>query len=373
MLVKRHLLIVMVGFLALGAPLNEGWAQGGGDKTEQVKVAYEKARRLYRQGKYNDAIKAFDEVKDLQYHPILDYGLANCYEAQRDYAKATYYLEKYLNNYSKFTMSPKHPSLDDVKEKIKALKARIAAGASDPGTPPTPPPTDATPGGSAGDPVPGPDPYAVPPPPGGDGATPPGGQPPGQPYAPPPGPYRRSLILSLDVGASAMAAAGASGWYGDTGTGGGLYFSAIWRFIPYLGLGLNGGFSVVGSSSSLTDSNVLFGVVALELRGFVPLGRMFDLWAGLGIGYGASSSGSDYSVAGPALAVTLGFEWFVSRMFSVGLITRLYRMFPTKYCAWNTTENERVCGSLPDNADTGVVWYFGVSGTYHLPLVGRRR
>ena len=46
-------------------------------------------------------------MKDLRYHPILDYGIANCYEGLRDYDKAIYYLEKYIRNHPKHKMSPK--------------------------------------------------------------------------------------------------------------------------------------------------------------------------------------------------------------------------------------------------------------------------
>jgi hypothetical protein len=367
----KHALALIVGLL-LAVP-NGGTpvlAQAA-DKGEQVKVAYENARKLYRQGKYQEAIKAFDEVKDLQYHPILDYGLANCYEALRDYNKAVYYLDKYLRNYPKFQMSPKHPSKEDVAEKIKALKERAAApaGSGDP-TPPTPP-RDATPGGQTGDPVPGPDPYAVPPPPG-DGAVGGGGAPPpgsGPPAGPPAAFARRSLMFSVDAGVAAFAGYSDGSGLSDTSTGGGLFASAIWRFV--LGIGVSGGFVAVGSDATDGGPAVL-ALGALEVRGFLPVGRL-DFWGSVGIGYGviASDDGMNtYSASGPALTVAAGMDWFIARSLSIGVLGRVYRIFPTKFCVEGSGMDSCSTSDLGDY-NPGVAWYLGVSATYYLPL-GRR-
>ncbi|MFH2010668.1 MAG: tetratricopeptide repeat protein [bacterium] len=391
MRLTRPLAVFFAGAL-LATGLNVAELSAAPDqKTAQIGAAFKKARTLYRQGKYQEAIRAFDEVKDLRYHPILDYGIANCYASLRDYNKAIYYLEKYNRNYPKHKMSPKHPTVADVNEKIKSFRklgasgggtpapgpgADPAHGTSDPGgtagTPTHVTPGEGAPGGSAGDPMPGPDPYAVPPPPGG-GAT-------GGVYgtggggAPPPpygvrkshGPARRSIVLTVDLGASAFASGSQN--FDSADTGGGAYLSAQWRFIPWLALGLHGGFSVVGYNSDYGSGNpFVWAVGGLEVRGYIPIKRL-DIWGGLGLGYGQvswSDSLYTYSVAGPALFVGLGLDWFITNRFSIGIVGRIYKMFPNKACV------DGSCYGY-DNLNPGVSWYAGLAVTWHFP-VGRRR
>lgn len=389
MRISRTLLVVMAGaLLTLGAPDRPVQAAPD-EKAGQVAKAYENARQLYRQGKYEAAIKAFDEVKDLKYHPILDYGIANCYEGLRDHTKAVYYLKKYIRNHSKHSMSPKHPSVADVEEKIKVLEQRAASGGG--GTPPVAggTPTSGTPAsgggddpaGMPGDPVPGPDPYAVPPPPGG-GATGPvygGGG------APPPvgvhhvaaGPARRSLMVSVDFGAASFAGGSSYGWAANTG--GGIFATALWRFIPWLAVGLHGGVSAMDAEycdagGCYAGDALYFALGMLEARGILPLGR-FDFWASFGIGYAAVGQPiNEYetmSTAGPAIAVGLGIDWFLARTFSLGLVTRIYKMIPSEIC---NAPGESGCRAIQSDEDMGVSWYAGLSVTWHYPLFfGRPR
>ena len=343
---SRTLLVVVVGtMLAMASPDRQAQAAPD-DQNQQIAKALNNARQLYRQGKYEAAIKAFDEVKDLKYHPILDYGIANCYEGLRDYTKAVYYLKKYNRNHPKHTMSDKHPSVADVEEKIKVLEQRASSGGAPPvagGTPTHGTPASGggapDPAGMPGDPVPGPDPYAVPPPPGG-GATGPvygGGG------APPPGagvhhvatgPTRRSLIVSVDFGAASFAGGGVNSW--STSTGGGIFATVLWRFIPWLALGLHTGVSAMDAEYSDYSGNALyFALGMLEARGILPVGP-FDFWGSLGVGYASAGQPLDayetVTVSGPAMAVGLGIDWFLARTFSLGLVTRIYKMFPSEVC-----------------------------------------
>ena len=382
----RTLLVVMAGaLLALGASAQSAQAAPD-EKAAQVAKAYDNARQLYRQGKYEAAIKAFDEVKDLKYHPILDYGIANCYEGLRDFTKAVYYLKKYIRNHPSHSMSPKHPSVADVEEKIKVLEQRATSGggAAPPvagGTPTHGTPASgggADPAGMPGDPVPGPDPYAVPPPPGGGstGAVYGGGG------APPPGhgvhhvaagPTRRSLIVSLDFGAASFAGGGASSWVASTG--GGVYATVLWRFIPWLALGLHTGVSAMDAEySTYSGSAMYFALGMLEARGILPLGP-FDFWGSFGIGYASAGQALDaydtLTISGPAIGVGLGIDWFLARTFSLGLVTRIYRMFPSQECS---DALHGGCVDLSADSDPGVSWYAGLSVTWHYPLFfGRPR
>ncbi len=407
MRLTRPLAVVFAGALLISSAWSSE-ATAAPAKTKQIAAAFKKARTLYRQGKYQEAIRAFDEVKDLRYHPILDYGIANCYAALRDYNKGIYYLEKYKKNHSKHKMSPKHPSVADVNAKIASWKKLAASAGTTTGTDPTPsgtgtsggtgtppPPPTGTGGGAAGqpghvagDPLPGPDPYAVPPPPGGGstGGVYGGG---GGAGAPPPPhgirrrrPARRSLILSLDFGAAAFAAVSGNGnLMGDSSTGGGVYVTALWRFIPYLAVGVHGGASVMGADADAYDYNpLIWAVGVLEARGFIPLGKL-DIWASLGFGYASISQtyydnmngyDSSFSFSGPALAVGVGVDYFFSRIFSLGVLGRIYKMFPTKACVNNWAGD--FCGDVADGTNTGVSWYLGLAATYHFPLrFGRKR
>jgi len=377
-------------------------AQAAPAKTQQIAAGFTKARTLYRQGKYQEAIRAFDEVKDLKYHPILDYGIASCYSALRDYNKGIYYLKKYIKNHPKHQMSPKHPSVADVQIKIGSWKKLAASAGTTPGSDPTPAPGTGTSGGNgtttppdpgggtgtpghvAGDPLPGPDPYAVPPPPGG-GST--GGVYGGGGGAPPPphgihrrrGPARRALVLSVDFGAAAFAATGSNGQMSDTSTGGGVYVTALWRFIPYLALGLHGGASIVGADTAGYDYQPLIWAVGMvEARGYIPIRRL-DIWASFGVGYASITQNytdfngydSSFSLSGPAVAVGLGLDYFFSRIFSLGVVGRIYKMVPTNACYNNASVD--VCGEVYSEDKAGFSWYFGLAATYHFPLSFGRR
>ncbi len=396
MRLTRPLAVVFAGALLLSSAWSSA-AEAAPAKTKQIAAAFKKARTLYRQGKYQEAIRAFDEVKDLKYHPILDYGIANCYSALRDYNKGIYYLEKYIKNHSKHSMSPKHPSVADVRTKIGSWKQLAASAGTTPGgdprpvpgsgtsggTVPPPPggttPGAGTPGAMAGDPLPGPDPYAVPPPPGGGttggvyGGGGGGAPPPPQGIKSRGGPHRRSLILSVDFGPSAFASA--DGYVSDTATGFGGYFTALWRIFPFFAIGVHGGVSVVGSNADYYDSGaLLWAVGVVEARGFIPLGRL-DVWGSFGVGYGSISqnytdmSGYDtnLSISGPAISAGMGVDYFFSRIFSMGVLGRIYKLVPTSYCDGD------ICGDIPAGENTGIAWYVGVSGTYHFPLSFRRR
>lgn len=398
MRLTRPLAVVFAGVMLLSTAWSQE-AAAAPSKTQQIAAAFKKARTLYRQGKYQEAIRAFDEVKDLKYHPILDYGIANCYAALRQYNKGIYYLEKYIKNRAKHKMSPKHPTVVDVRAKIGSWKKLAASAGTTPGTDPTatgtgtsgggttPPPPGGngtgTPGHVAGDPLPGPDPYAVPPPPGGGstgGVYGAGGG--GAP--PPPGvhrrsaPARRSLILSVDLGAAAYASGDADAGTSHSDTGFGIFGTAMWRIFPFLGIGVHGGVTAVGSQYDNYNA-LVFGVGVVEARGIIPI-RRIDIWGSFGVGYGALSqrytdlSGydSNYSIGGPAIAAGVGLDWFLSNTFSLGVVGRLYKMFPTRYCVNDSAEDD--CYDLPDNQSPGFAWYAGLAATYHFPLrFGRKR
>lgn len=388
MRLSHYLVVVMAGAVLAASTPGQVALGAPEDNTAKVAEAYKNARQLYRQGKYDEAIRAFDEVKALKYHPILDYGIANCYEGLRDYDKAVYYLDQYVRHHPKHEMSSAHPSVQDVQEKIKVLKQRAATGGpgqTGGGTPahgtpasagqgdPGDPGDSGDPGGLAGDPVPGPDPYAVPPPPGG-GST-------GAVYGTPPppgvhramtGPARRSLMVSLDFGAASFTGGGPAGPVSNTSTGGGLFATVLWRFIPWLAVGMHAGITAMDSDYIYAGDRTYFAVAALEARGILPLGPI-DLWGSFGIGYGKAAkplSGTygTVSVSGASVGGALGMDWFLARTFSLGLLGRIYKLAGTEYCDYNNQ-----CGPITADAGTGVSWYVGMAVTWHYPLIFGRR
>ena len=61
MRLTRPLAVVFAGALLI-CSVNSTEAVAAPSKTKQIAAAFKKARTLYRQGKYQEAIRAFDEI-----------------------------------------------------------------------------------------------------------------------------------------------------------------------------------------------------------------------------------------------------------------------------------------------------------------------
>ena len=188
---------------------------------------------------------------------------------------------------------------------------------------------------------------------------------------------RRSLLVSVDLGATSFASRGSGAFTDGVGTGGGIFATALWRFIPWLAVGVHGG--VTAMDSAYCDSygydcgTLYFATGLLEARGILPIGPL-DLWGSLGVGYGTVvqpvNDYDSYSVSGATLAAGVGLDWFLVPRFSIGILSRVYKIFPTEYC----DENGNCYDSDLGDSDPGVAWYAGLSATWHYPLhFGRRR
>lgn len=85
--------------------------------------AYEKARDLYYEGKYKEAIDAYRKfIQDFpksDYADDAQYEIAMCYEFMEDYKKAIEEYEKLLKNY------PNSEYVDGAKASIEYLKEYI--------------------------------------------------------------------------------------------------------------------------------------------------------------------------------------------------------------------------------------------------------
>lgn len=82
--------------------------------------AYEKARDLYYEGKYKEAIEAYRKfIQDFpksEYADDAQYEIAMCYEFMEDYKKAIEEYEKLIKNY------PNSEYVDGAKASIEYLK-----------------------------------------------------------------------------------------------------------------------------------------------------------------------------------------------------------------------------------------------------------
>lgn len=94
-------------------------------KTDEVaktpdEEAYDKARNLYYEGKYKEAIEAYRKlIKDYpksEYGDDAQYEIAMCYEFLEDYKKAIEEYEKLIKNY------PNSEYVDGAKSSIEYLK-----------------------------------------------------------------------------------------------------------------------------------------------------------------------------------------------------------------------------------------------------------
>jgi len=400
-----RMLIVAVASLALGGIASRtAAAQGktpaptaptptpGGDprvaprpsKAQQTQAAYEKARRLFRQSRYKAAIRAFEEVKDLQYHPILDYGIAKCHEGLGDFKSAIYYLHKYLRNFGRHKMSKRHPTVADARVKIgvltERLKDRKARPAIGPGprpgviNPVTPPPApDETPVGTrtraaataqpvGGEAFPGPYPF------GGrvfSGVNPPA-----------PSWVRRSIILYFGLGGGAFSREEVGTLGEHLSANGGLTLGLLWRINPYVAVGptayIAGGvtrdiFNVPDLGATTDGARLLYANLLLEARGILPVSRV-DFWVGFGIGYTHISldydTGEEREVSVPSLGLrgTVGLDIFLSERFTLGIVLSFTGTVPADVCV-----QDQKCRKPSPYHKPGVLWHLGMTFNWHIP------
>lgn len=347
---------------------------------QQTQAAYEKARRLFRQSRYKPAIRAFEEVKDLQYHPILDYGIAKCHEGLLDYKSAIYYLHKYVRNYTRHKMSKRHPTLADAKVKIGVLKKRLKAMKTAPPTgtapmnPVTPPP------------APGETPVRV----RATAITKPAGTeafPGPYPFAPrvfsgvnPPKPswVRRSIILYFGLGGGAFAREDAGTLGEHLSANGGITMGLLWRINPYVAIGptayISGAinrhpYDVADLGYLETDNTrLLYAPILLETRAILPVSRV-DLWIAFGIGYThisidyeVGNSETEVSIPSLGLRGTMGLDIFLSESFTLGLVLSFTGTVPGHICV-----QDEKCRKPINRDKPGLLWHLGMTFNWHLP------
>jgi hypothetical protein len=363
----------IVGLLASALVLTALSPHAHAASAQEIRNKYQAAKKLQADGKYEEAITAFKEVKVLRYHPILDYRIGQCYEALNQLKLAITSYKLYLKFYDRFTPGKNHPKKPVVRQKIEQLEARSTAP---PVTlpPDTAPPSDPPEGKTAGQQGHQPGHY-YPDQPGG-GRHPPGhpDQPPGV-HKKPSFPKWKAFYLGADFGAAGFS----GGDLGDASSYGlGLSAWIFYRPLRYISAGVVGIYDTmtVDSSGSIYSGRPTLGSVQLEVRGHLPFYAHgsnttgLELWAGASAGYAGLSLEVDglsdtYRADGGIVGASVGAELSLYGWMSVGAIARLAKPF-LETSSDHTGETVQAEWTLDEGPDEGVVWYIGFSTTFHL-------
>jgi hypothetical protein len=388
---RKHLL----GILTAASLLLSGVGVARGASNAEVRRKYQNAKKLYRAGRYEQAITAFKEIKVLRYHPILDYRIGQCYEALGQVQPAIVSFKLYIKYYGKFTPGKNHPS----KKEVRARIARLQSGNIPPTTPPPdggsgalPPSTktDAGPAGASDQS-------------GGGQTPPPGGMGPqhgsGQDEYPPPEPPKKmgyprwkGLFFGADVATMGFSG-GDLGNLSSYGVGGSLW--AFYRPFEYLSGGLVGSISSLQSNKIYYSKRPTFAFAAVEVRGHLPLlshrsrryhqveiwGGVFGGYANLKLDFDASNVDTittnnlptKYDVNGGVIGAVAGAEWYWVQWISLGMTFRVAKAFlpgddAFDFAGKTATSWDGMGWDPAEGIDEGTLWYIGVSATFHLFL-----
>lgn len=175
-----------------------------------------------------------------------------------------------------------------------------------------------------------------------------------------------SLMLGLEAGVTHALAPDRSSITASAEPGGSLDLALLWRTVDWVAVGLGLGFA--GLPVKASDADTAWVTSALILSRFLlPVGRV-DVWAELGVGFGALTQTVRFinarriTMLGPGLAGGLGLDVFVHRRLSLGAAFRVLRIFPGQYCL------DAECTPPGQGLDPGLLWRTVVTLTYHFPL-----
>jgi len=89
------------------------------DPAARSKELFQEAQKLYKQGKYADAIVKLDEANALKPHPVINYNIARCHEQLGDVPKALRAYRDYLR------LSPDAKDKQAVSDSIANLERKL--------------------------------------------------------------------------------------------------------------------------------------------------------------------------------------------------------------------------------------------------------
>lgn len=179
-----HLLVALAALAAVAILLGRASpARAQEDALHAAKVHYEAGEQHYLRGRYEEAIREFEEALRLSKRPALLYNIAQAYERLGDLAKTREYLQRYLDSGA---ATPEEATT--LGDKIRVLDERLTRTGQSPG--PTTPATATAPPSTGTS-------LDAPPP-----ATP----------APPRGPYATWKWVAIGSGAGLVALSGFFAW-----------------------------------------------------------------------------------------------------------------------------------------------------------------
>lgn len=189
---------------------------------------------------------------------------------------------------------------------------------------------------------------------------------------------RRGLELNLGLGVAGCTDWACAGFDPSAHT----RLEVLFRIVPYFAAGLHMGFQFGNPDRTLERwvdrgwSMLLGG----ELRGILPVGKL-EAWVGLALGFMRMQIDEDNNdpneidrwwTNGFGLGVGFGTNYFVHPKVALGLDFWLYKGFFDEGCTYQNDGNTRTetCGTFSDDerAQIGIVFTFGLSATFFLPL-----
>lgn len=141
-----RLCFALVALLA-SAP---AWAQAEPGTDDRARELYENGEILYNEGRYEDAIVAWEEAYRLSNRPALLFNIANAYERLGRYDEAL----DALNRYRAYAKAEERDSLDRRIANLERRRDEARAAAASAAPTPTPPPVEPTPAPVAPAPAP---------------------------------------------------------------------------------------------------------------------------------------------------------------------------------------------------------------------------
>jgi tetratricopeptide (TPR) repeat protein len=110
------------------------WAAGNEADPDQEAASrhFESGRAFYLANDYVHALEEFEATQRLRSKPELDYNIARCHDRLEHYREAVASYERYL------AARPRTPDADEIRERVRTLKARLDAEAP---ASPSPPPS----------------------------------------------------------------------------------------------------------------------------------------------------------------------------------------------------------------------------------------
>lgn len=161
-----------------------------------------------------------------------------------------------------------------------------------------------------------------------------------------------------------------------------LRLQVLYRVIPYFAAGAHLGFQFVDPDRN-ANRYIDLGwstLIGGEVRGILPVGPL-EAWLGLTLGFmrhQIDQENNDVAFIdrawtnGFGLGIGFGAQYFLHPKVALGLDFWLYKGFFDKWCTYQNDgpiETE-ACGHLNDDerAEIGVVFTFGLTATFFLPL-----